>query len=333
MTMPDTQLVPVENTTVQLAAPLSSEQLLTRRAQVLHIMHELMKDGLHYGQIPGCPKQTLFQPGAEMLNSAFRLGWRHEVLEEVVTPDVIRCTVRTVIFDQMSGTTLLDAVGSASTNEEKYKWRKSFPEEWNDTPVELRREKWFKASKANNWTASKEIQVRTNPADLHNTIIAMASKRADVRTTRAALAVSDILDVNSEDLPEEIREAIFGDDADTATRKADQQQKANTMEHRARAGTSSQRAPKQTAAAAPTDPGDYKIPFGKNLGKALRDLPLSSVQWYADNAQQDDVRAAAARYIAAVTQPATPPPAAEPAEPQPDDNAAPPDIGDVNFDE
>lgn len=242
------ELAPIDGQPSQEMVPLSTEKILTRRGQILHIMEHVMKKGTHFDKIPGCPKVSLFQPGAEALNVTFRLGWRHEVIKEVITPDEISVTVKSIIFDQVSQMDLGDALGSCSTSEEKYAWRKSFKEEWDVTPPERRREKWYKPSEKNNWKAQSELQVHTNPADLYNTMLAMASKRGDVRATRGALAASDIFDVNSEDLPVEIREAIFGDDDETRAHTAEQKSKANGMEQRARAGASGTKPPSPTPA-------------------------------------------------------------------------------------
>jgi hypothetical protein len=263
---------------------INTDVIQTRRATIMHVMESMLKENVHYGKIPGCPKPSLYQPGAEVLIATFRLGWRHETIEVVTTDELISFTVRTVIFDQQTGTELGDALGSASTDEEKYCWRRSFPEEWDATPPEHRRMKWRKGN-----PATQEIQVRTSPADLKNTVLAMASKRADVRATRAALGASDIFDVGADDLPEDIRNAVYGveETPDPAKVAA-----AKRTEQRAHAGVSGTTRPAATGAA-----GGYKIPFGKNKGKTFAEVGENSAQWYAEKAQQDDVRAAAQAYL------------------------------------
>lgn len=220
----------------QQLVPLSTEQVLTQRAQVLRIMKEIMKEGVHFGVIPGCKKPSLYQPGAEAMNTTFHLAWKHEILSETNTEQEIAFTVRSTVFSY-SGVVMGDAIGTCSTSEDKYAWRKTFIEEWNAFPPELRRIKWQKPPYGSN-VPSQISQVHTCPADMRNTVLAMASKRADVRATRAALAVSDIFDVNIEDLPEDIRQEIFGDDAQTTEAKGQAKTQANNMENRARAGVS-----------------------------------------------------------------------------------------------
>src|SRR5690606_22905756 len=53
-------------------------------------------------------------------------------------------------------------------------------------------------------------QVRTNPADVANTILKMAKKRAQVDAVITATAASDIFTQDIEDLPEEVVAEIVG---------------------------------------------------------------------------------------------------------------------------
>ncbi len=57
---------------------------------------------------------------------------------------------------------------------------------------------------------STDKQVRTNPADVANTILKMADKRAFVAMTLLATAASDCFSQDLEDLPPEIAEGLEG---------------------------------------------------------------------------------------------------------------------------
>ena len=204
----------IERAQAQVAlAPLSSTELLTRVAQIHDIMEHVLIESTYgekgvsrdYGRIPGCgEKPALLQPGAEKLAMAFRLATQH-LVEDISTPDCRRYRVRCIVNDQLTGIIIGDECGECSSDEEKYAWRKAVAKEYEETPVERRRVKHYK-----NYD---QQQVRTNPADVANTILAMACKRAKVRAVRAALAASDIFDVNTEDIPVEIREAIIEGEA------------------------------------------------------------------------------------------------------------------------
>jgi hypothetical protein len=74
-------------------------------------------------------------------------------------------------------------------------------------PEDRRREKWVKPYGKDPFKAK---QVRTNPADVANTILKMADKRAYVAMSLLATAASDIFTQDLEDLPQEVAESIEG---------------------------------------------------------------------------------------------------------------------------
>lgn len=175
------------------------------RAQV-NLVQEVMKavmqgpskehpEGIHYGVIPGTPKPTLYKPGAEKLAQAFRIAVSYEVVD-LSTPEFIRYRVTATGTHQTSGTVMGAGMGECSTGEEKYKWRKAYDEEFKATPDDRKRIKYGK------YTTK---QVRTEPADLANTILKMACKRAQVAMILNVTAASDLFTQDIEDLPEELR--------------------------------------------------------------------------------------------------------------------------------
>jgi hypothetical protein len=98
-------------------------------------------------------------------------------------------------------------VGECSTNEEKYRWRGAHGEgEWNATDEDMRRikygSKWGQGQGDRIETETR--QIRTNPADLANTVLKMAKKRAQVDLCLTALSASDVFDQDLEDLPPEL---------------------------------------------------------------------------------------------------------------------------------
>lgn len=298
-------------------------ELLNMQAKIMQVMQEVMKPGTHFGEIPGCPKAVLFQPGAEKLLETFRLAAYHHV-EDISTGTAIRYRVRCEIRSIMTGAVLGDEWGECSSDEDKYAWRGAICEaEFNATPADLRRLKWSKGYKgAADFTKQ---QIRTNPADSANTILAMACKRAKVRAARAALAASDLFDVNIEDLPDEIREEYFGDQATTDKPKATS---AAVNRHQ----NPQQEPPQQHTADAKGDPtlGAYVIPFGKNKGRTLEDIGPNSARWYAEECENATVKAAARAWLDSRKDPAdkaktdAPPPAtAEPEGPLPEDISDP----------
>lgn len=166
-------------------------------------------DGIHYGIIPGTPKPSLYQPGAELLCATFRIAPTPHVVD-LSTPDAVRYRIVMRGVHQATGEVLGEGIGECSSDETKYRWvRPVCNQEWDDTPVDQRREKWMRGR---NDTYFKAKQVRTNPADIANTILKMAYKRALISMTRSVLACSDIFAQDLEDLPEEVRENVAAEE-------------------------------------------------------------------------------------------------------------------------
>lgn len=187
--------------------PLTAVQIRAQVNLIQEVMSAVMKDGHHYGKIPGAgEKPTLLKPGAEKLIFTFRYTADPQV-EDLSTDDAIRYRVLCRITDR-TGHYLGAGVGECSSDEEKYKWRAAVcDEEWNETPEDRRREKWRKGREK----AYKVKQVRTESADIANTILKMAKKRSLVDGALTFTAASDIFTQDIEDLPPELRETAAED--------------------------------------------------------------------------------------------------------------------------
>ena len=176
----------------------SAVEIRQRVYLVQEVMHGIMKRETHYGTIPGTQKPTLYKPGAEVLCVTFRVAQEYKI-EDLSVQGVARYRVTCVGRHQMTGVALGEGVGECSSSEEKYKWRGVICKaELDATPENLRRKKYYK----NGNTAD---QIRTEPADLANTILKMACKRAMIAMTLNVTAASDIFTQDIEDLPEELR--------------------------------------------------------------------------------------------------------------------------------
>lgn len=176
----------------------SAVEIRQRVNLVQEVMQGIMKRETHYGTIPGTQKPTLYKPGAEVLCVTFRVAQEYRI-EDLSGPGVARYRVTCVGRHQMTGVALGEGVGECSSSEEKYKWRGVICKaELDATPENLRRKKYYK----NGNTAD---QIRTEPADLANTILKMACKRAMIAMTLNVTAASDIFTQDIEDLPEELR--------------------------------------------------------------------------------------------------------------------------------
>jgi hypothetical protein len=204
---------------------LSSSDVLARMTRILEIQKHVMKERVHFGTIPGTPKPTLYKAGAEKLLATFQVAAVPVAVEDLSTSDEVRYRVRVQGVSQATGVVLGEAWGECSSNEEKYRWRKPIVvEEWNETPEDMRREKWQKGRQ--NEKPYKVKQVRTSPADVANTILQMATKRALIPMTRLVLACSDIFEQDLEDMPEELRESLLEDRQPTPEMQAPQRRES-----------------------------------------------------------------------------------------------------------
>lgn len=173
---------------------------------VQEVMQNIMKRDTHYGTIPGTPKPTLYKPGAEVLCVTFRIAQEYRI-EDLSSDGHARYRVTCIGRHQTTGITLGEGVGECSSGEEKYKWRgAACKAELDYTPENMRRKKFYK-------NGNTVDQIRTEPADLANTILKMACKRAMIAMTLNVTAASDIFTQDIEDIPEELRTEEAGQPA------------------------------------------------------------------------------------------------------------------------
>ena len=184
--------------------PMTAMGVVAQVRLIQEVMKSVMRDGTHFGVIPGCAKPSLWKPGAEKLLVTFRIA-TESVVEDLSTSDEARYRVTRKATAISNGAFLGSASGECSSNEEKYKWRGIVcAAEYEATPEDRRREKFKRDG-----TSFK--QVRTNHADVANTILKMADKRAYVALALQTTAASDLFTQDLEDLPAEIVESIAGE--------------------------------------------------------------------------------------------------------------------------
>jgi len=180
--------------------PLTVAEMLGQAWIVQQLLDHVMQEGVHYGKIPGCgDRPTLLLPGAEKINMTFRLAPKLHVEDLCQPPERYRYRVRCALYTIHGGVFVGEAFGEASSDEEKYQWEKALnTKHYESVPPDQRRIKFRKKYKSDE---VEEIeQVKQNVADLANTVLKMAVKRAMISASRGATAASDILEV---DLDEE----------------------------------------------------------------------------------------------------------------------------------
>ena len=187
---------------IQEPKALTAGEIRSHVNRVQEVMKAVMQKDTHYGVIPGSKKPSLYKPGAEVLCVTFRVAQSYKV-EDLSNGDSVRYRIACVGTHQMTGVVLGEGIGECSSNEEKYKWRRVVcQEEFDDTPIDRRRVKYSKWQNK----VEKTQQIRTEPADIANTVLKMAAKRAQVAMTLNVTAASDCFTQDIEDLPEELIE-------------------------------------------------------------------------------------------------------------------------------
>lgn len=168
---------------------------------IQEVMKAVMKEGEHYGKIPGCgDKLTLLKAGAEKLLSTFRIA-AEPLVEDLSTHDEARYRVTVRGLNMATGAFLGAGIGECSSSEEKYRWKKaSCQQEFDAVPEDRRRVKWFAPYNKAPYSVN---QIRTAPADVANTVLKMAKKRAQIDMALTVTAASDIFTQDIED-PEDL---------------------------------------------------------------------------------------------------------------------------------
>lgn len=178
-------------------------------AVVQKVMKAIMKKDTHYGAVPGTDKPTLLQPGAEAICLAFGWATRYEV-EDLSYTDVVRYRITCKLYDRNTGELVGEGIGEASSDEEKYRWRKAVcTEEYEATPEDRKRVAYKRGKGGSHYTVE---QIRQEPADIANTVLKMGSKRAHIAATKTASGCSDMFVQDLGDLPEAVVGAITGAD-------------------------------------------------------------------------------------------------------------------------
>lgn len=179
------------------------------RAQVnlmQDVMQEVMRKDTHYGVIPGTQQPSLYKAGAEKIMSTFRLAADPQV-EAIGSGGEVAYRVKVNILSA-SGAFLGAGIGECSSSEDKYAWRAALcDEEFELTPENRRRVKFAKYR----GNVEKKKQVRTNPADVSNTVLKMAKKRGLIDAVLTVTAASDLFTQDIEDLPPEVVAEMIGD--------------------------------------------------------------------------------------------------------------------------
>ena len=177
---------------------LGFKEILARKRVVQDILEQVMQSGVHYGKIPGCgDRPSLLKPGAEAISSTFQLSPRYQINKTDLGSGHREYEIVCDLY-ALNGAFVGSGVGSATTMEGKYRFRKgeqTCPECGKATIIKGKKEygggwlcyqkKGGCGSKFPDGDPRIENQnmgqvEHDNPADYYNTVLKMGKKRAFV---------------------------------------------------------------------------------------------------------------------------------------------------------
>jgi hypothetical protein len=208
---------------------VSVEEVVAQRDKIEQVMNAVMREGVHYGKIPGVQKPTLLKPGAEVLATTFRFAPHYQ--SERTFHDGGHLTVVTKVTLQHipTGLVVAEGEGLCTTYEKKYAYRgdgrvcpacgagtirkSKFPPRETDYPGASKDDPpgWYchgasGGCGANFAANDPEIVDQQsgrvdNPdlPDTWNTVLKMANKRALIAAILNGTAASDIFTQDVED--------------------------------------------------------------------------------------------------------------------------------------
>ncbi len=170
----NTQLATIEQTQFNLMDGFNPQVIQATLGKVntfKTIIKSIFKEGYHYGTIPGTPKPSLWQPGAETILMSFGLADEYTVTDSEKDWEngffyfEVKCSLSKYGFKVAEG------LGSCNTKEKRYQR-----------------------------IDERTGELKQDPYTLANTILKMAKKRALVDAAKRVAGLSDVFTQDTEDL-------------------------------------------------------------------------------------------------------------------------------------
>lgn len=204
---------------------INPQSVVRQVKAIQQMMKDVFVQGVHYGTIPGCPKPSLLKPGAEKICLLFRFAVDPEV-DDLSTAEEIRYRIKVNLTTQQGEMFIGAGLGECSSKEEKYNWRRIICEKEFEGTDETHRKIKFATGK--NGIIYENKMVRTQPADIANTILKMAKKRALIDAVLTNTAASDIFSQDLEDLDEALRDHLVTEENKGGAQASPPQRKSET---------------------------------------------------------------------------------------------------------
>lgn len=212
----------------QMEYAMSVEGVMAQVNAIQELTRRAMREGEHYGIIPGTSrkdkdgkekaKPSLLKPGAEKLSMMFRLSPTYQIEPILYATGHLEYRIICTLTSIRTGEVWGQGVGSCSTMETKYRFRKAeqvCPKCGQATIIKGKQEYgggWLCYQKKGGCGAKfldGDVTIENqnmgriehdNPADYYNTVLKMAKKRAQVDAILTVTAASDLFTQDLEDM-------------------------------------------------------------------------------------------------------------------------------------
>jgi len=194
----DTGIIEVSQRQLANRGNASPDQLAFQTQTLMEIYRRIMQKDTDYGVIPGTPKPALYQPGAQILRLAAGLEVEvvHIESERQLTIGFINhsfvCRLKNA-----DGMVVGSCEGAANSYEDRYRYR------WvseRDLPAGIDKATLTSKKRKGNYGEYHVYRIENdNPANLDNTLVKMAQKRAFVGAILMATGASRIFTQDVED--------------------------------------------------------------------------------------------------------------------------------------
>jgi hypothetical protein len=173
-----------------------------------------MKDGHDYGKIQGCgDKPTLLNPGAQKICMLFNVHPEFAVDRRPISGNHVEYIVNCALISRTNHCKVAAGVGSCSTMEKKYRWRNAKPICPTCKVFEVNSNKdgfycWKKIGGCGATFQGNDERITSQKigrvenediADVYNTVLKMAKKRAFVDATLGLSCISEFYTQDLED--------------------------------------------------------------------------------------------------------------------------------------
>jgi hypothetical protein len=227
----------VQDNVPGLRSEMTVGELVAQVTLIQEAMKVAMKDGEHFGVIPGTEKPTLLKPGAEKLCLLFRLDPEYESMERW-EGEHYTVTAICRLFHIPTGNRVASGQGLCSTKETKYAYRNAKrvcpacgaeqiikgQEKYGGGWVCWKKKGGCGAKYQDDDPAIESQEAGQKPnenlPDTYNTVLKMACKRALVAAVLNGTAASDIFTQDLDQSDESLSEAVGGLEARDTSQKA-----------------------------------------------------------------------------------------------------------------